>query len=209
MDENVAAVVGGLFTLITTGVAAWKWWVARKDRKSQEALDMRVPTVIAGVKKIYHEINSLKSKVDAVQVIVLRAENGGKIAQLGHDLHSSVVYEAFDEVSASVADTWKGERLDPFYLELLHNVLRSEEGMVLLRREDIPEQHKLRDIYESNGVGHAKVCNILAKNGEFYYMSVTFPAGKVPSASTRKAVRETAARLRRLISADLEAHNLA
>lgn len=182
------AIIGALGGAMTFA----RWYLDRRDRKAKE----HVLDVFGRITEIYREITSLRDILGAARILVLRAENGGEIPRVGHDLHSTVVYETFHAVDA-VSERWSQQKMDEEYVRLLARVIA--EDQVVVHTDKLKKGH-LKDIYLSTGIGHAIVSTLRVSQKEFFYLSIAFtePPREI-GARDRDRIRSTRTRLKRLL----------
>lgn len=178
---------------ISAIAGATKIWLEKRKQKKLN----QVPRVIARVNRIHHELSLLRHRLKAQRAVILRAENGGQIPQVGHDLHSSVVYEDYGDNYEPVFEAWKEQRMDQNYVRLLARVIT--QGQVRVVTEDLEDGSILKDEYLAHNTVQSIVSTIATKQNEFYYLSVTFSDDREIDHDTRDRIRVSISRLKKLI----------
>ena len=136
------------------------------SRRSMEAATRDIAQII------YH-MRDILEKTDAVQVVLLKAHNGGEPLKIGTWLYSSVIYEVRNPGENEVKDRWVAQPLDERYLEMLAHLQRDKR--VNLVTKDL-KPSPLKDVYEANGTVFAKVVEVFSTKDlqKYFYVSCVF-----------------------------------
>jgi len=167
MTLMVAALGSGALTALVGGSATLaREWSRRRDlAKSRGAFD-----VIEDVHKIYKVLTRLLADTDADSVVLIRAENGGKVPQVGGELNLVAMYEVRGSAVTSFEPGTK-YRLDADGVRMLVDVNRNGSLIVL------PSDFKgstIGDSMEAFGLSVSHMHDVFEAEGAYYVINMGF-----------------------------------
>lgn len=160
-----------LTALIGTGIVALVWkdivrffkWFANRPKaknfreflEGSVAIDKAMNAIIAG---------------GAQRVMLIRCHNGGSKPTLGKRLYASLVtYEYDRNVFPTGPEAFEKLPLETSYVSMLLELVSHKHLSIDTATLTDPQ---LRTIYEYQGVKHAEVYNLCARNDSLFYMSI-------------------------------------
>jgi hypothetical protein len=127
----------------------------------------------ADIAKIIYHMRDILELTDAVQVVLLKAHNGGEPIKIGTWLYSSVIYEVRNPGEQEVKDRWVAQPLDELYLEMLARLQRDKKINLITKEL---KSGTLKDVYVSNNVAFTKVTELFSTKDmqKYFYLSCVF-----------------------------------
>lgn len=164
----VSALTGGS-TIALIGLV--KWILQNKAKNKNRAKYSNFENGIKRITSVYNNLNTILNGTEAHRVLILRAENSGKVPEVGKELYSSIIHEVFDGEIGTAYQKWRKQPVDAAYLQLLLDV--SQKGHVVLDKQHV-KSAALLGLWESDGVQRAYVYKIYSEPEKFFYMSINF-----------------------------------
>lgn len=164
IDEILSGAVGASLVAIFGFV---KWLIKRHDRRKEYNFERALDRIT----QVYNIMNTILSVTRGIRVVILRAENSGKVPEVGKDLYSSIVHEVYDDTIKSAYGKWRKQPLDEEYVKMLLDI--ANNPYVKIKTEDI-KSPDLKNLYLLDELACSYVFKLYAKPTQFFYLSVNF-----------------------------------
>ena len=130
-------------------------------------------------------------------ISVIKSQNGGGVPGPSAPARVTVLYDATDGKTRSIAGRWNDVLPDHQYSELLKNLAVQDDGVHLVTEE--MEHGDLRTLYEADGTLQSDVFRLAATEKSMIFLSFNFPHGDELTPHQKDSVRETRMVLEHLV----------
>lgn len=145
--------------------------------------------VLPDIHKVYHNLHKLLNDSGAARVTIMKTSNGGGKPKVGALLHSNILYEAYSKGFRSVKNRWNNEELEQDVVQILCEMLMSEEGYIQKNTSDLT-YGSLTDLYEADNIGSFRFIKIAEKEKSLIFLTVEYSEPDFQlSAAQRDAIR--------------------
>ncbi|GJM44966.1 MAG: hypothetical protein DHS20C21_18080 [Gemmatimonadota bacterium] len=188
---------GGLGTVAVKSILSW--------RKSRE--QVRIRRVWASVVDTSNALRAAVNRCGCCRVLLIESTNGGGVPGPTNPAKVTVLYDATDGKTRSIAGKWVEVKPDHQYSELLRD-LSLDDGVVHLVTEDL-EPGDLKTLYQADEVEQSYVYRLAATEREMIYVSYNFPHNEELSPKQVDAIRETRLRIDQIVHENDETYRKA
>lgn len=123
------------------------------------------------VSQIYTSLSQIAFHCKAQRVLIVKVENGGDIPSSASTLHSSVLYEMFEQPLTSLKTDWQKVEVGEVYIKYVKEIYENESNVKLVR--DIPHS-ELKDLHTEHNTKKIMNYFLLRTQKYFMYLSVQF-----------------------------------
>jgi len=185
---------GGAATLVVKGLQS------RSDRRRSREEASRASRIRSIWSRMIDTTNTLRHAVQksgACRVLIIKSENNGGVPSMSNPTAVTVLYDATDGKTRSLAGKWNKVRPDHQYSELLGRLTAQDSGVHLVT--EAMESGDLKTLYEADGCAQAWVYRLAANETAMCYLSFNFPHAEDLTSRQQECIRETRMKFRTLV----------